>query len=115
MPKLSQFGDLYLTYPYSDPEFYQSYIRNLNFNYHIFGLVITVVLLLGYCIKICCFMTRTDDRGSIIPHIFSLKCGALALYPTYAEYVNYCYGFMTADLPWKIGRASCRERVSSPV
>lgn len=100
MPKLSHFGDLYLDYPYSDPQFYQSYIKNLNFSYHIFGLIITILLLIGFSIKICCFVSQTDDRGSVIPHIFSLKCGALALYPTYAQYVNYCYGFMTADLPW---------------
>lgn len=84
MPKLPHFGDLYLDYPYSDPAFYESYIKKLTFNYHIFGLVITILLLIGFTLKICCFVTRTDDRGSIIPHIFSLKCGALALYPTYA-------------------------------
>lgn len=40
------------------------------------------------------------DRGDIIPHIQAIKCGALALYPTYTEYINFCYGFMLADLPW---------------
>ena len=42
----------------------------------------------------------TKERGSIIPHILSVKCASLILYPTYSEYINYCYGFMTADLPW---------------
>lgn len=33
-------------------------------------------------------------------HIFAIKSLSIALYPTFGEYVNYCYGFMTADLPW---------------
>lgn len=40
------------------------------------------------------------NLGHIIPHIFALKAGAMILYPTYREYINYCTGFMTADLPW---------------
>lgn len=100
MPKLAHLGDLYLDYPYSDPEFYESYLRNRPYYYFIFGLAITLVLLIGYTVKLCCLSPRSRDRGSIIPHIFALRCGALALYPTYAEYVNFCYGFMTADLPW---------------
>jgi hypothetical protein len=29
-----------------------------------------------------------------------MKTIPLALYPTYAEYINYSYGFMFADFPW---------------
>ena len=32
--------------------------------------------------------------------MLSLKGGALILYPTYKEYAEFCWGFMTADLPW---------------
>lgn len=100
MPSLDHMGDLYLDYPYSDPAFYQSYIRNRTYNYYIFGLVITILLFIGYSVKLCCVIPRSQDRGRIIPHIFAMRCGALALYPSYAEYINYCYGFMTSDLPW---------------
>lgn len=33
-------------------------------------------------------------------HVFALKVVSIVLYPTFAEYINYCYGFMTADMPW---------------
>lgn len=100
MPTFQHLGDLYLDYPYSDSAFYDSYIRSQTFYYFLFGLIVTVLLFLGYSIKICCLSPGGRERGSIIPHIFSIKCAALAIYPTYAEYVNYCYGFMTADIPW---------------
>ena len=33
-------------------------------------------------------------------HILALKTISLVVYPTYAEYVNFCMGFMIVDLPW---------------
>lgn len=30
----------------------------------------------------------------------AIRVGALALYPTFPEYINFCYGFMSSDLPW---------------
>jgi hypothetical protein len=100
MPNIDQIGDLYLGYPYSDSAFYDSYISNKSYYYFIFGMIVTLILLVGYTTKLCFYLPTSKERGSIIPHIFSIKCAALALYPTYAEYVSYCYGFMTADLPW---------------
>ena len=35
-----------------------------------------------------------------MPHILSMKVGALILFPAYIEYINYASGFMTADFPW---------------
>lgn len=35
-----------------------------------------------------------------MPHIMAFKVGALLLFPTYIEYINYCSGFMYADFPW---------------
>lgn len=100
MPSLDHLGDLYLDYPYSDSAFYESFIRNKSYSYYIIGLIFTLLLLVGYSVKLCCLLPRGQDRGSIIPHIFAIKCGALALYPAYAEYVSFCYGFTTADFPW---------------
>jgi hypothetical protein len=102
MPNIDQIGDLYLGYPYTDAAFYDSYISNRTYNYFIFGLIVTVIVLVGYTAKLCYLLPNSKERGSIIPHIFSIKCAALAVYPTYAEYVNYCYGFMTGDLAIKM-------------
>ena len=30
----------------------------------------------------------------------AFKCGSLAIYPTFPQYINYCSGFALADLPW---------------
>ena len=30
----------------------------------------------------------------------AIRAGALALYPSYPEYINFCYGFMSSDFPW---------------
>ena len=75
-------------------------MQNRKYYYYIFGLIVTIVLLVGYSIKLCCLVPGSRDRGSILPHVFAVKCGALALYPTYGEYVSFCYGFMMAEVPW---------------
>ena len=36
----------------------------------------------------------------IAGHVLALKTMSIAVYPTYAEYVNFCLGFMIVDLPW---------------
>lgn len=58
------------------------------------------MLFLAYIIKAIATATESDDKGEIIPHIFAIKCAALTLYPTGGEFINFCYGFMMADLPW---------------
>ena len=65
-----------------------------------------------YFLKTCCVMPHSKNRGQIIGHVFALKCGALGLYPSYGEFVSYCYGFMMADLPWfnqQLGEAMGRR------
>lgn len=103
LPSLDHLGDLYLDYPMSDPEFYRSYIEQKPFYHFTFGLVITLLLFILYSSKVLFVIPETKNRGQIIAHIFAIKCGGLALYPTYGEFVNYCYGFMMADLPWLNG------------
>lgn len=82
LPGLDLKGDLNLDYPLEDPEFYRSYIEHKDYKYYLFGLFITIILLLGYLLKVC-ILPDTKIRGQIIPHIFAIKCGGLALYPTY--------------------------------
>jgi hypothetical protein len=43
---------------------------------------------------------NSDDQGEIISHIFLLKCGGFIFGLAYMEYLDYCYGFLSADLPW---------------
>ena len=83
LPNLGHLGDLYLDYPLEDPEFYKSCLENVQYYHFIFGLIVTILLFLAYLIKVCCVMPSTKNRGQIIAHIFALKCGGLALYPTY--------------------------------
>lgn len=68
--------------------------------YYLIGVSITSLLLIIYLIKIICLVPATYNKGEIIPHVMAIRIGALALYPTYPEYINFCYGFMTTDLPW---------------
>lgn len=67
--------------------------------YYIFGFAASFAFLIYFVIKLV-IRGLSEDRGEIFPHILALKCGALALYPTYFEFIDYCYGFMTLDLPW---------------
>ena len=40
------------------------------------------------------------NPGNIIPHVLAFKVGALLLYPTFMEYIQFCSGFMYADFPF---------------
>lgn len=63
-------------------------------------MAVTIILFLNFLIKALCTVTHSSTHGHIMGHIFAIKSISIALYPTFGEYVNYCYGFMTADLPW---------------
>ena len=63
-------------------------------------MVITCVLFLNFFIKATCTVPHSNSHGDIMGHIFAIKTISIALYPTYGEYINFCFGFMTADLPW---------------
>jgi hypothetical protein len=71
-----------------------------NFPFYIIGVIIICILFVKYLIKAVVTVPNSPNIGNIIPHILSLKVGALILYPTYLEYINFCYGFMFADFPW---------------
>jgi hypothetical protein len=72
----------------------------VNFPFYIIGAIITCILFVKYLLKATITVPNSPNIGNIIPHILSLKVGALLFYPTYLEYINFCYGFMLADLPW---------------
>lgn len=83
MPKLSHNGDLYLDYPYSDSGFYLSYIKTRQYYYHLLGIVVTLLIFAALLFR-SFYLENSTDRGAIVPHIFAIKAGAVAVYPTYA-------------------------------
>jgi hypothetical protein len=67
---------------------------------YLFGLAVTGFIFIKYLIKSLCTAPFALNQGEIISHIFAIKTCSLVLFPVFSEYINYCYGFMTADLPW---------------
>ena len=59
-----------------------------------------LILFIKYSVKALVTVPESLNPGNIIPHVLAFKVGALLLFPTYLEYVQYCLGFMTADFPW---------------
>ena len=57
------------------------------------------IIFVCYSFKTCA-VQNSLDYGQVIPHILSMKVGALILFPTYIEYIDYSSGFMSADLPY---------------
>ena len=57
-------------------------------------------LLLFYFIMVVAIFPEGKDKGHVIAHILFLKTPALMIYPSYSELMDFCDGFMIADLPW---------------
>jgi hypothetical protein len=57
-------------------------------------------MLVFYFIKGVVLLPQDFDKGELVSHILLLKTPVLAVFPCYAELINYCSGFMLADLPW---------------
>ena len=68
--------------------------------YHIFAILLTVFTFLFYFFKAVIVDPDGYDKGQLIPHILFLKTPVLMVYPSYAELINFCSGFMVADFPW---------------
>ena len=101
LPNLLISSALTMGYNLDDPQFYNSYINSVyNTHYYIIGMAVTCLLFLNYLIKALCTVPHSNNHGSIVGHVFALKAVSISLYPTFGEYINYGYGFMTADFPW---------------
>lgn len=101
LPNLLTDSDLSLGYSLDDPEFYSSYMNEVyNTYYYVFGIVLTCLLFCNFLMKALCTVVHSSNHGYIMGHIFALKTVSISLYPTYGEYINYCFGYMTADFPW---------------
>lgn len=92
--------DLALEYNLKDSEFQRSVINTHFYLYFLFGVVVTIALVINYLVKIICSVRMTSDAGDIIPHVLLLKVPALLISPSLGGYINYCYGFSYIDLPW---------------
>jgi hypothetical protein len=93
-------SDFMIDYDLSSPEFYKSSIQEQSHYYFLIGIVFTLLFVGQYVVKLCFTVPKTNDCGDSLTHVFVIKCGALAVYPAYPEYINFCYGWMMMDLPW---------------
>ena len=100
LPSLSQGGKLELSYNINSPEFVISMLGTRDYYYHFFGWAIIICLFLFFLIVGVIIDPKRKDKGQIIPHVLFLKTAALMVYPSRPELINYCSGFMAADLPW---------------
>ena len=101
LPGYSESGDLALSYDLNGASFYSSYLKyHSNFLLEIIGTLFVLILFIKYSVKALVTVPESLNPGNIIPHVLAFKVGALLLFPTYLEYVQYCLGFMTADFPW---------------
>jgi hypothetical protein len=114
LPSASHGGGLYLNYNANQPEFMASLQQLNSYYYWIFGLIVTLYMILFYGAKMV-VLPRKKDNGELIAHILFLKCPALVVYPAYAELIDYCYGFMMADLPWLNSYFADRLSVSTEI
>lgn len=84
----------------------------------IIGVIFVVIIFVKYSIKSLLTVPLSLNMGNIIPHILAFKVGALLLYPTFMEYIQFSSGFMAADFPWlnfTFGNALSDSRDESPV
>lgn len=100
LPDSAHSGSLSLSNPADNPSFIRSVYTQLPYNYHYFGLVVTLLMLIIYFIKATISVPQSDDQGEIISHVFLLRCGGVIFSLVYMEYMDYCYGFLSPDLPW---------------
>lgn len=83
LPSASHGGGLYLNYNTNQPEFIASLQKLNSYYYWIFGLIVTLYMILYFAAKMVILPKRIDN-GELIAHILFLKCPVLALYPIYA-------------------------------
>ena len=96
----SQGGDLKLSYNINQPEFVASTLRLHSHFYYLFGIMVTIYIIIFYFLKAVVINPNGRDKGQLIAHILFMKTPALMIYPSYAELISYCSGFMISDMPW---------------
>lgn len=76
-----------MDYDIDSPDFVKSYVEatssTLDLTYAIFGISLTLILLIMYVLKAAHTVPQSYEMGSIMPHVFANKVPALILYPTF--------------------------------
>ena len=100
LPSVLLSTDLSMTNSLDDSNFYPSFVsQKYSLYYYLFGVVI-VGLLFFYGLARATCLGMYSRNAELVGHCLALKTVSLVVYPTYAEYVNFCLGFMVVDLPW---------------
>ena len=97
---LTSGGSISLSYNINSPEFIASTLSLRQYYYHYFGWLLTLYLAIFYFIKGVVLLPKGFDKGMMIAHVLLLKATALSVFPSYAELIDYCSGFMIIDMPW---------------
>jgi hypothetical protein len=77
LPDASHLGALSLSNPAENPSFIRSVYTQLPYNYHYFGLIVTLLMFILYLVKATVSVPQSDDQGEIISHVFLLRCGGV--------------------------------------
>lgn len=100
LPSSDHMGSLSLSNPAENPSFIRSIYDQTTYNYHYFGLILMLLMLVIYFVKAAVSVPQSDDHGELMSHIFLLRCGGIIFSMAYVEYMDYCYGFLSPDFPW---------------
>ena len=100
LPSVLISQDLSMSYSLNESEFYITYVNSqYSYYFYIFGLLVVIFCLIyGFCRATCLGLYSRNIE--IFGHALALKTMSLVVFPSYAEYVNFCLGFMAVDLPW---------------
>ena len=94
-----------MEYEVDSSEFAMSYAKaEGDFSkYRIFSLVgitFCTLFFIQYVIKSMCTVPKSKEMGDILPHLMALKAPGLLVFPSYMEFIFYCYGYMVFEFPW---------------
>ena len=100
LPSVLLSSDLSMSNSLDDSTFYVSFVnQSFSLYFFIFGTSIIGLLFIYGFMRACC-LGMYSRNVELVGHCLALKTVSLVVYPTYAEHVNFCLGFMVVDLPW---------------
>ena len=100
LPSVLLSSDLSMSNNLDDSTFYVSFVKeSFSLYFFIFGTVVVSTLFIYGFLRAAC-LGMYSRNVELAGHCLALKTVSLVVFPTYAEYVNFCMGFMVVDLPW---------------
>ena len=102
LPNIYLDDNLAMAYPLPSPEFIISYYQSNNSShpYQFIGLTISLLFFINYLVKSLLTVPHSVEMADIMPHVLAMKAAGFLIFPTYVEFVYYCFGFMVFELPW---------------